>query len=401
LEEVWKREKNSVHKAQDLQEELDRQRLEVEKAKMNSDWQRMSELQYGRIPELEEQLAQSLSAEEQVERQLLKNQVGSDEIAEVVSRSTGIPVAKLMGSERERLLNMESELQMRVVGQSEAVELVSNAIRRSRSGLSDPKKPTGSFLFLGPTGVGKTELCRSLADFMFDSEDHIVRIDMSEYMEKHSVARLIGAPPGYVGYESGGQLTEQVRRKPYSIVLFDEVEKAHPDVFNTLLQVLDEGHLTDGQGRKVDFRHTVLILTSNLGAHQIQERFSEGQDVVRQTVMNEVSAHFKPEFINRLDEIVVFNPLQMEEIKEICAIQLGRVRSRLLEQDIDLSWDDQALGHMAREGFDPLYGARPLKRKIQRELENELGRRLIAGDIGPNSKVHLHAHEGKLDISVK
>jgi ATP-dependent Clp protease ATP-binding subunit ClpB len=399
LEEIWKNEKNSVHRVQDLQEELDRQRLEVEKAKLNSDWQRLSELQYGKIPELEVEIAKCSETPQQ-ERQLLKNQVGADEIAEIVSRSTGIPVAKLMGSERDRLLQMETEMGERVVGQPEAVELVANAIRRSRSGLSDPQRPTGSFLFLGPTGVGKTELCKSLADFMFDSEEHIVRIDMSEYMEKHSVSRLIGAPPGYVGYESGGQLTEQVRRKPYSIVLFDEVEKAHPDVFNTLLQVLDEGHLTDGQGRTVDFRHTVLIMTSNLGAHQIQANFLKGPDVVRDMVMAEVRTHFKPEFVNRLDEIVVFNPLQLEQIKSITAIQLERVRKRLNEQDIDLKWSDAALTHLAQEGFDPLYGARPLKRRIQRELENELGKRLIAGEVPPGATVQLDAQDQQLQIKV-
>ena len=399
LEEIWKAEKNSVTRAQELQEELDRCRLEMERHKLQSNWQKMSELQYGAIPQLEQKLAES-SLQAQGQRQLLRNQVGVEEISEVVSRATGIPVSKLMGGERERLLRMETELQQRVVGQNEAVALVSNAILRSRSGLSDPRRPTGSFLFLGPTGVGKTELCRSLAAFMFDSEDHIVRIDMSEYMEKHSVARLIGAPPGYVGFESGGQLTEQVRRKPYSIVLFDEVEKAHPDVFNVLLQVLDEGRLTDGQGRTVDFKNTVLILTSNLGSHLLKSMTTENKEQVNEAVMEVVRQHFRPEFINRLDEIVIFNALQKEQIKAIADIQLRRVRERLRQQDLDLVWDDLALGYLAQAGFDPVYGARPLKRRIQRELENDLGRRMIGGQFLPGSVVELSATELGLVITV-
>jgi ATP-dependent Clp protease ATP-binding subunit ClpB len=401
LEEIWKAEKNSVSLAQELQEQLDQCRLEMERYKMQSDWQKMSELQYGKIPQLEQKLAECSKQAQGQHRQLLKNQVGVEEISEVVSRATGIPVAKLLGGERERLLRMEDELQRRVVGQSEAVTLVSNAIRRSRSGLSDPHRPTGSFLFLGPTGVGKTELCRSLAGFMFDSEEHIVRIDMSEYMEKHSVARLIGAPPGYVGFESGGQLTEQVRRKPYSIVLFDEVEKAHPDVFNVLLQVLDEGRLTDGQGRTVDFKNTVLILTSNLGSHMMQSMSGQPKSEVTDAVMEIVRQHFRPEFINRLDEIVIFNSLQMEQIKAIANIQLERVRERLRQQDIDLIWDELALGYLAQAGFDPVYGARPLKRRIQRELENELGRRLISGSVGPNTVIEVSATDIGLVIGLK
>ena len=394
LEESWRGEKLRVDHIKSLQEDLDGARGEVEQARMASDWQKLSQLEYDTIPKLEQQLSQSVS--EGQDQPLLKNEVDASEIAEIVSRATGIPVSKLMHGERERLLNMEEVLSRRVVGQSEAIDAVSHAIRRSRSGLSDPNRPVGSFLFLGPTGVGKTELSKALADFLFNSEENIIRIDMSEYMEKHSVARLIGAPPGYVGHESGGQLTEQVRRQPYSIVLFDEVEKAHPDVFNLLLQVLDEGRLTDGQGRVVDFRQTVLILTSNLGSRAIQELKGEA---ARAGVLEAVRNHFCPEFINRLDEMVVFQALSEEQIRSIAEIQLQRVSKRLQEQDIQLHWDEFALRYLARAGFDATYGARPLKRKIQRELENDLGRAIIAGDFGPGAEIVLSATDIGLSLS--
>jgi len=391
LEEVWKAEKAAVHGAQHVKEELDRLRIEMETARRAGDLARMSELQYGRVPELEKRLVAAQAAEGKQTR-LLRNAVTENEIAEVVSRWTGIPVAKMMEGEREKLLRMESELQRRVVGQGEAIKVVSDAIRRSRAGLSDPRRPYGSFLFLGPTGVGKTELTKALAAFLFDTEEALIRIDMSEYMEKHSVARLIGAPPGYVGYEEGGQLTEQVRRKPYSVILFDEVEKAHADTFNVLLQVLDDGRLTDGQGRTVDFRNTVIVMTSNLGSTTIQELAGdENYDKMKQAVMSIVQSHFRPEFINRLDDIVVFHPLGRAELHRIAEIQVRYLRERLQARDMDLEFTDKALDRLAAEGFDPVYGARPLKRAIQTSVENPLAQEILAGKFGPKDTVVVDA----------
>jgi ATP-dependent Clp protease ATP-binding subunit ClpB len=379
LEEVWKSEKAAVQGAQHIKEELDQARLEMETARRAGDYERMSELQYGRIPELEHQL-QAAQDVEQHETRLLRNSVTEEEIAEVVSKWTGIPVSKMLEGERDKLLRMEDELHERVIGQHEAIEAVANAIRRSRAGLSDPNRPYGSFLFLGPTGVGKTELCKALAEFLFDTEDAMVRIDMSEFMEKHSVARLIGAPPGYVGYEEGGYLTEAVRRKPYSVILMDEVEKAHPDVFNVLLQVLDDGRLTDGQGRTVDFRNTVIIMTSNLGSQVIQELAGEEHyDAMKQAVMEIVGQHFRPEFINRVDDLVVFHPLGREQLHAIARIQIQYLRERLRARDMDLELSDAALDKLAAVGFDPVYGARPLKRAIQNMLENALAQEILGG----------------------
>lgn len=384
LEEVWFAEKAALSGTQHIKEQLEQARMDLEVASRASDLQRMSELQYGRIPELEKQLDLASQAE-MSEANLLKNKVTEAEIAEVLSRWTGIPVAKMLESERDKLLQLEQQLHKRVVGQSEAVESVANAIRRSRAGLADPNRPNGSFLFLGPTGVGKTELTKALANFLFDSEDAMVRIDMSEFMEKHSVARLIGAPPGYVGYEEGGYLTEAVRRKPYSVVLLDEVEKAHPDVFNILLQVLDEGRLTDGQGRTVDFRNTVIIMTSNLGSDSIQNAYANGSapsyEQMKTSVMDVVSNHFRPEFINRIDDTVVFHPLASSEIKQIAVIQLAGLRKRLAEQDIDLELTEAALDKIAEAGFDPVFGARPLKRAVQMHIENKLAQELLSGRI--------------------
>jgi ATP-dependent Clp protease ATP-binding subunit ClpB len=372
-----------------IKEELDQARTELETARRAGDLQRMSELQYGRIPELESRLQKADEAEQQ-ETQLLRNKVSEEEIAEVVSRWTGIPVSKMLEGEREKLLQMEQELGKRVIGQNEAVVAVSNAIRRSRAGLSDPNRPNGSFLFLGPTGVGKTELCKSLAEFLFDTEEAMVRIDMSEFMEKHSVARLIGAPPGYVGYEEGGYLTEAVRRRPYSVILLDEVEKAHPDVFNILLQVLDDGRLTDGQGRTVDFRNTVIVMTSNLGSDIIQTMATESQyDEMKNAVMEVVGRHFRPEFINRLDEIVVFHPLAKEQIRAIAEIQIDYLKRRLAERDITLELTTEALDHLGEAGFDPVYGARPLKRAIRQQLENALAQEILAGHFPPGSSVRV------------
>ncbi len=383
LEEIWKAEKAAVQGTQHIKEELERARQELEAAHRAGDLTRMSELQYGRIPELEKQLQAASQAEHQ-EMKLLRNKVTEEEIAEVVSKWTGIPVSKMLEGEKEKLLRMEQELGRRVVGQSEAVKAVSDAIRRSRAGLSDPNKPIGSFLFLGPTGVGKTELTKALADFLFDSEDAMVRIDMSEFMEKHSVARLIGAPPGYVGYEEGGYLTEAVRRKPYSVILLDEVEKAHPDVFNILLQVLDDGRLTDGQGRTVDFRNTVIVMTSNLGSQIIQEKAGEeNYDEMKAAVMDILGTHFRPEFINRVDEIVVFHPLGREQIHAIANLQIGYLRQRLQERDMDLELSEAALDLLGEAGFDPVYGARPLKRAIQHRLENPLAQEILAGKFLP------------------
>jgi len=380
LDEVWVSEKAALHGSATIKEKLEQARLELEAASRANDLTRMSELQYGRIPELEKELEQAAQAEMQ-EMTLLRNRVTEEEIAEVVSRATGIPVAKMMEGEKEKLLQMEDEISKRVVGQDEAVASVSNAIRRSRSGLSDPSRPNGSFLFLGPTGVGKTELTKALANFLFDTEEAMVRIDMSEFMEKHSVARLIGAPPGYVGYEEGGYLTEAVRRKPYSVILLDEVEKAHPDVFNVLLQVLDDGRLTDGQGRTVDFRNTVIIMTSNLGSQLIQEFTEKGDfDGMKAAVMEVVGQHFKPEFINRVDESIVFRTLGREQIRSITEIQIEILQKRLQDKDLQLHLSEAALDKLGEAGFDPVYGARPLKRAIQNRLENTLAQKLLQGE---------------------
>ena len=390
LEEIWTAEKAAVQGAAHIKEELDRARLELETARRANDLERMSELQYGRIPELEQKIraAESVEQTETSKPQLLRNKVTDEEIAEVVSKWTGIPVSKMLEGERDKLLRMEDELRKRVVGQEEAVEAVSNAIRRSRAGLSDPNRPNGSFLFLGPTGVGKTELTKALAQFLFDTEEAMVRIDMSEFMEKHSVARLIGAPPGYVGYEEGGYLTEAVRRRPYSVVLMDEVEKAHPDVFNVLLQVLDDGRLTDGQGRTVDFRNTVIVMTSNLGSQRIQELAGESNyDAMKNAVMDVVSQHFRPEFINRIDEAVVFHPLGESQIRAIARIQVEYLRKRLLDRDLQLEFRDAALDLVGEAGYDPVYGARPLKRAIQQQVENPLAQKILKGEFRPGDTI--------------
>ncbi|MCL4798162.1 MAG: ATP-dependent chaperone ClpB [Burkholderiales bacterium] len=402
LEEVWKAEKAQVQGTQHIKEEIEQVRLEMEEARRRGDWQRMSELQYGRLPQLEAQLKSAEAGKgaegESPRFKLLRTQVGAEEIAEVVSRATGIPVAKMMQGEREKLLHMEERIHTRVVGQDEAVRLVSDAIRRSRSGLSDPNRPYGSFLFLGPTGVGKTELCKALAAFLFDSEEHLVRIDMSEFMEKHSVARLIGAPPGYVGYEEGGYLTEAVRRRPYAVILLDEVEKAHPDVFNVLLQVLDDGRLTDGQGRTVDFKNTVVVMTSNLGSHMIQSMAGDDPGVIKLAVMAEVKSHFRPEFINRVDEIVVFHALDEKHIKDIARIQLRHLADRLAKMEMRLEVDESALDELAQAGFDPVYGARPLKRAIQQSVENPLASRILEGAFGAKDTIRVRAIGGKLSF---
>jgi len=387
LEEIWKAEKAQVHGAQHIKESIERVRGEMETARRAGDLTRLSELQYGRMPELEKQLAAAGSAAGRP-MQLLRSAVTEDEVAEVVSRWTGIPVAKMMEGERDKLLRMEEALHRRVVGQDEAIEAVSNAIRRSRAGLSDPNRPNGSFLFLGPTGVGKTELTKALAAFLFDTDAAMVRIDMSEFMERHSVARLIGAPPGYVGYEEGGYLTEAIRRKPYSVILLDEIEKAHPDVFNVLLQVLDDGRLTDGQGRTVDFRNTVIVMTSNLGSTLIQELSGEeNYDRMKQAVMGVVGQHFRPEFINRIDDIVVFHPLARAQLRRIAEIQIHSLRARLAARDMLLTLSDKALDKLADAGFDPVYGARPLKRAIQQALENPLAQDILAGKFAPGDTI--------------
>src|SRR5713226_7684483 len=373
LEEEWKAEKAAVQGTQHVKEELEKLKLEMEAAKRKGDWQKVSELQYGRIPQLEAQLKKAEKAPSKEEKpKLLRTQVGAEEIAEVVSRATGIPVSKMMQGERDKLLAMEDKLHERVVGQDEAVHLVADAIRRSRAGLSDPNRPYGSFLFLGPTGVGKTELCKALAAFLFDSEDHLIRIDMSEFMEKHSVARLIGAPPGYVGYEEGGYLTEAVRRRPYSVILLDEIEKAHPDVFNILLQVLDDGRMTDGQGRTVDFKNTVVVMTSNLGSHMIQQMQGDDPGLIKTAVMAEVKTQFRPEFVNRIDEIVVFHALDEKHIRNIARIQLRYLEERLAKLEMKLEVAESALAQLAKAGFDPVYGARPLTRAIHHTIENPL-----------------------------
>ncbi len=379
LEEIWKAEKATMQGATQIKEALEQAKQEMENARRAGDLSRMSELQYGRIPELEKRLEQVAEVDTQ-ETKLVRNKVTEDEIADVVSKWTGIPVSKMLEGEKEKLLKMEDALHSRLIGQNEAVDAVSNAIRRSRAGLSDPNRPIGSFLFLGPTGVGKTELCKALASFLFDTEEAMIRIDMSEFMEKHSVARLIGAPPGYVGYEEGGYLTEAVRRRPYSVILLDEVEKAHSDVFNILLQVMDDGRLTDGQGRTVDFRNTVIVMTSNLGSHVIQEMSNKySYEEVKQAVMELVGQHFRPEFINRIDDTVVFHSLAKEQIAKIAAIQISYLERRLKQQDIQLDVTPEALAHLAEAGFDPVYGARPLKRTIQQQLENPLAQALLTG----------------------
>ena len=399
LDEIWMAEKSAVHGAQHVKEELDKARIEMEVARRAGDLAKMSELQYARVPELEKQLEQAQSNEKDgAVNQLLRSNVTDEEIAEVVAHWTGIPVAKMLQGERERLLAMEDRLHQRVIGQQEAISAVSDAIRRSRAGLADPNRPSGSFLFLGPTGVGKTELTKALAEFMFDTEDAMVRIDMSEFMEKHSVARLIGAPPGYVGYEEGGYLTEAVRRKPYSVILLDEVEKAHPDVFNILLQVLDDGRLTDGQGRTVDFKNCVIVMTSNLGSSRVHEH--EGDyAAMKELVMQSVSEHFRPEFINRVDDIVVFHSLQKEQLRQIAKIQISILEKRLVAQDIKLQVSESALDKVAEAGFDPVYGARPLKRAIQTLIENPMAQKLLAAEFAPGDAIAVDVADGELTFS--
>ncbi|SDK20633.1 ATP-dependent chaperone ClpB [Billgrantia gudaonensis] len=399
LDEIWKAEKASIQGAAQFKDELDRARVELEQARRQGDLGRMSELQYGVIPDLEKKIAETSAAEADTsQHKLLRSNVTEEEIAEVVSRWTGIPVAKMLEGERDKLLRMEQALHERVIGQDEAVNAVANAVRRSRAGLADPNRPNGSFLFLGPTGVGKTELCKSLANFLFDTEEAMVRIDMSEFMEKHSVARLIGAPPGYVGYEEGGYLTEAVRRKPYSVLLLDEVEKAHADVFNILLQVLEDGRLTDGQGRTVDFRNTVVVMTSNMGSDIIQRLGGDDADYeqMKSAVMEVVGNHFRPELINRIDEVVVFHALDQEQIQAIAEIQLDRLRSRLAEHELSLEVSSEALAQLAVVGFDPVFGARPLKRAIQSRIENPLAQDLLAGKFSPGDTIRVEAEEGRL-----
>ncbi|HEV7606028.1 MAG TPA: ATP-dependent chaperone ClpB [Steroidobacteraceae bacterium] len=399
LEEIWKSEKASQQGAADVRAEQEKARLEMDAARRKGDLTRVSQIMYEVLPALERKLAEATIAENK-ETQLVRNKVTEEEIAEVVSKWTGIPVAKMLEGEKEKLLRMEEALNKRVVGQDEAVKIVSNAIRRSRAGLSDPRRPNGSFLFLGPTGVGKTELCKALAEFLFDTEESMVRIDMSEYMEKHSVSRLIGAPPGYVGYDEGGQLTEAVRRRPYAVILLDEVEKAHPDVFNVLLQVLDDGRLTDGQGRTVDFRNTVIIMTSNLGSDVIQQFAGEGNYArMKAAVMEVVQANFRPEFINRIDDICVFHPLAQEQIRAIVDIQLAQLKKRLLDRNLELQLDDSALDLLSEAGYDPVYGARPLKRAIQQQVENPLAQAILSGKFLPGDRIRAHANGNGLEFS--
>ena len=397
LEEIWKAEKLQVQGTTHIKEEIERVRAEIVRLQREGKLDKVAELQYGRLPQLEAQLKTAEKAGKGAEKhRLLRTQVGAEEIAEVVSRATGIPVSKMLQGERDKLLAMEDKLHQRVVGQDEAVRLVSDAIRRSRAGLSDPNRPYGSFLFLGPTGVGKTELCKALAAFLFDSEDHLIRIDMSEFMEKHSVARLIGAPPGYVGYEEGGYLTEAVRRKPYSVLLLDEVEKAHADVFNVLLQVLDDGRMTDGQGRTVDFKNTVIVMTSNLGSHMIQSMAGSDPGLIKLAVLAEVKTHFRPEFVNRIDELVVFHALDANNIRSIAKIQLRYLSERLAKMEISLDVADSALGELAQVGFDPVYGARPLKRAIQQTIENPLAKQLLEGRFGPKDTIRVDWKKGAM-----
>ena len=397
LESIWKSEKIILRGAHDLKEKIEQIKFRMEEAKRAGDWQKVSELQYGELPKLETQLKEAAKNEKQntEKPRMLITEVGADEIAEVVSRATGIPVAKMMQGERDKLLHIEDKLHERLVGQDEAVTIISDAIRRSRSGLSEPNKPYGSFLFLGPTGVGKTELSKALAEFLFDSEDHLIRIDMSEFMEKHSVSRLIGAPPGYAGYDEGGYLTEAIRRKPYSVILLDEVEKAHPDVFNILLQVLDDGRLTDGQGRTVDFKNTVIIMTSNLASQMIQDKANEDYQILKLAVMGEVKNYFKPEFINRIDEVVVFHPLGAENIQSIATIQLNRLRARLLSMEMNLEFSKEAVKQIAQAGFDSIYDARPLKRAIQSEIENPLAKKILNGDFSSNDNIQIGFEKNK------
>jgi len=402
LEEIWKAEKAQVHGTQHVKEEIDKLRAQIAELQRKGQFDKLAELQYGKLPQLEAQLKQAEkvgAGETAPANKLLRTQVGAEEIAEVVSRATGIPVSKMMTGEREKLLRMEEKLHERVIGQDEAVRLVSDAIRRSRAGLSEESRPYGSFLFLGPTGVGKTELCKALAGFLFDAEDHLIRIDMSEFMEKHSVARLIGAPPGYVGYEEGGYLTEQVRRKPYSVILFDEVEKAHPDVFNVLLQVLDDGRMTDGQGRTVDFKNTVIVMTSNLGSQMIQQMSGDDYQVIKLAVMGEVKTHFRPEFVNRIDEIVVFHALDQKHIAGIAKIQLQYLEKRLARLEMALEVTDKALASIAEAGFDPVFGARPLKRAIQERIENPLAKAILEGKFGAKDRIRVDAKGGQLSFS--
>lgn len=390
LEAIWKAEKGSLQDAQSIKSELEKARTEFENARRMGDLTRMAELQYAKIPELEKHLAEASSDNKKEELQLLRNKVTDEEIAEVVSKWTHIPVSKMLESEKDKLIHMEDALHARIVGQSQAVTAVCNAIRRSRAGLADPNRPIGSFLFLGPTGVGKTELCKALAEFLFDTDDAVIRLDMSEFMEKHSVSRLLGAPPGYVGYEEGGYLTEHVRRKPYSVILLDEMEKAHPDVFNVLLQVLDDGRLTDSQGRTVDFRNTVVVMTSNLGSELIQDIAKEGDYFqMKEAVMGVVGKHFRPEFINRIDEIVVFHPLDQEQIKTIAQLQINRLRARLAEREYGISVTPEALDYLAATGYDPVYGARPLKRSIQQHVENPLAQEILAGRFVPGDTIKV------------
>jgi ATP-dependent Clp protease ATP-binding subunit ClpB len=391
LDEVWQAEKAEALGSKEVMEEIEKFRFQVEELKRKGDFNKVAEIQYGKLPELEKKLKEAQDKEAGKGTgngaRLLRTQVGTEEIAEVVARATGIPVSKLMQGEREKLLHMEDRLHQRVVGQDEAIVAVANAIRRSRAGLSDPNRPTGSFLFLGPTGVGKTELCKALAGFLFDSEDHLIRIDMSEFMEKHSVARLIGAPPGYVGYDEGGYLTEAVRRKPYSVLLLDEVEKAHPDVFNVLLQVLDDGRLTDGQGRTVDFKNTVIVMTSNIGSHLIQSMVGRDAEDIKDAVQGELKNHFRPEFLNRIDETVVFHALDAQHIEAIAEIQIRALRERLAHLDLTLDVSPAALAELAKVGFDPVYGARPLKRAIQQRIENPLSKMLLEGRFAPKAVI--------------
>ena len=394
LEEIWKAEKASMQGATHIKAELEQAKVDLEAAHRAGNLEKMAQIQYSIIPDLEKKLSAAAS-EKVVEKRLLRNKVTEEEIAEVVSKWTGIPVSKMLEGERDKLLRMEDSLHQRVMGQSEAVVAVSNAVRRSRAGLADPNRPNGSFLFLGPTGVGKTELCKALAEFLFDSEDAMVRIDMSEFMEKHSVARLIGAPPGYVGYEEGGYLTEAVRRRPYSVLLLDEVEKAHPDVFNILLQVLDDGRLTDGQGRTVDFKNTVIVMTSNLGSDVIQMLSGEeNYEVMKSAVMDVVSSHFRPEFINRVDEVVVFHPLAKDQLRGIASIQLDLLRKRLAEHELQLSLSEEVLDKLLEAGFDPVYGARPLKRVIQQLVENSLAQSILSGQFAPGAEIKGTLEEG-------
>lgn len=400
LDVIWKAEKGSLQDTNAIKGELEKAKMDFENARRSGDLSKMAELQYGKIPELEKRLQEADSNTPHQEKQLLRNKVTDEEVAEVVSKWTHIPVAKMLESDKEKLLHMEEALHARIVGQSQAVNAVCNAIRRSRAGLSDPNKPIGSFLFLGPTGVGKTELCKTLASFLFDTEEAVVRLDMSEFMEKHSVSRLLGAPPGYVGYEEGGYLTEQIRRRPYSVILLDEMEKAHPDVFNVLLQVLDDGRLTDGQGRTVDFRNTVIVMTSNLGSDLIQEISHHGDYFeMKKAVLEVVSKHFRPEFLNRIDEMVVFHPLDLAQIKHIAELQITRVRTRLSEKEYSIELDDAVLDFLAKAGYDPIYGARPLKRAIQQYVENPLAKEILAGKFVPGDTISFQVHEGHIVFS--